>query len=250
MIDYKIILEKSITSRRERDIAPFISIFRELYKLDILKDGLDLILTKCRNHNIEIEINISKMPKEIHGCCITQKKTIYNKIYDTVFAHHKHKILIQTLDHETIAHEFGHAFEHESGLNLHDDFALKIHKDLENLPNTNIELREFLNQTFIKGISSYDPQQHESERLARYFEMLVTANDMYSFGKRSIFSSKDVLKFFAHTTAWINAIFNANLKTKIAQDVADYTKSLVPKAGEEVEYAHKKWTHKTGGSIF
>ena len=54
----------------------FIKLFCDLYRIELFKDGLDLILTKVAEKKLRFEVKIVKGWDTNIGCFLTEKKTV------------------------------------------------------------------------------------------------------------------------------------------------------------------------------
>lgn len=218
--------------------AKFTSFLTSLYRIELFKDGLDLILTKVRNHELKFEVKIIKGWDTNVGCYLTEQDKIYNKLIGVFSSKLKHKIILRNLVINVMAHEMAHALEVESGLVLNDDFRKAIGFDMKDREANNIALRSAVKRVMIDGIKSYPQYQFISELFARYFEVLSISRDVNLSGD---FETRDVMEFFMNTTKWIKEIFNPAIKMKIDQDIANYTRKLIDNG--EIK-AEKKFTDK------
>lgn len=225
MTDIVRYLESNIINASAKEKTIFISLFKELYKISLFKDGLDLILTRCEQGLVTFDLNITKEFEELRGCCLTQEKYVYHKLFKTFFKQHEHKITIKKLDVDVIMHEIAHALEKETGLDIRKGFLFAIQKDLRNI-NTHINIRNAVEQVIYKEIKLYKEEQYGSEFLARYFQLIAMSYEVGSFDSNFHFKSSEILTLFRNTTNWIHAIFNANLKSKIPDHIAAITHNI------------------------
>lgn len=232
------ILKDHIIFEGAENSAKFTSFFTGLYRIELFKDGLDLILTKVRNYELKFEVKIIKGWDTNVGCYLTEQDKFYNKLIGVFSPKLRHKIILRNLVTNVMAHEMAHALEVESGLILNNDFRRAIGFDMKDREASNIALRSTIKRVMIDGIKSYPEHQFISELFARYFEVLSISRNINLSGD---FETKDVMEFFANTTKWIVEIFNPAIKSKIDKDIANYTRKLIDNGEIKSE---KKFTDK------
>ena len=232
------ILKDHIVFEGVNNSAKFASFLTSLYRIEIFKNGLDLILTKVRSSELKFEVKIIKGWDTNVGCYLTEQDKIHNKLIGVFSPKLKHKIILRNLVTNVMAHEMAHALEVESGLVLNDDFRKAIGFDMKDHEVNNLGLRSAIKRVMVEGIKPYPKHQIISELFARYFEVLSVSRNVNLSGD---FDTKDVTEFFANTTKWIEEIFNPAIKSKIDQDIANYTRKLID--NDEIK-AEKKFTDK------
>lgn len=200
----------------------FYRTFSDLYRIELFKDGLDLILTKVKEKHLRFEVKIIKGWDTNVGCFLTEKRGVYDKLMGKMF--HSLKIILRQLTHNLMAHEMAHALEFESGLNLGEDFRKAIGFDMKNRQPQSVVLQAEIKRLMVEALKSYPPHQFISELFARYFELLSVSRNVCESGN---FSTSDVMDFFANTTNFIEKIFNPAIKAKIDPEISEMTKEIV-----------------------
>ena len=129
------LLNKYIEKGNALQKSILIKNYKELYKLPILKPGLDLILSEAEIGNITFELNIIDDLVQLKGCCLTHEKHIYHKIFKSFVKTYKHKIKLQKLNIGVLMHELAHALEKQGRINLSDGFDQAMKQDLSHIQN-------------------------------------------------------------------------------------------------------------------
>jgi hypothetical protein len=201
----------------------FFRIFADLYRIELFKDGLDLILTKMQEKHLRFEIKPIKGWDTNSGCFLTEPKSFYDKTLGK-FVHKKElKIILRQMTHNLLAHEMAHALEYESGLDLGQEFRMAIGLDMKNREPQIITLKAQKNRLMIDALKAYKPEQFLSELFARYFELLSLSRNVQATGD---FSTADVMSFFANTTSYLEKIFNPKIRAKIDPRIASITSEI------------------------
>ena len=238
----------------------FIALFKELYKIKILKPSLDAILSLTESGFITF-VFLSKFKKEtLQGCCITQKKTVFNKLFGSFTSHHHHKIQIKKLTSDILMHEMAHALEYQSGLKLlQSDFPQAFKYDLQMIDSAPFLVKEAIKQILYKDIKLYPVEQHSSEFLARYYEILAMSKGIgIDKGRDYVFTIEEVLRAFPNVTKWIEKTFNEAIKTKIREHISNMTQKIsfdknlnsFVRRTKNVSKATKKSFASKAGSLF
>ena len=208
----------------------FIKIFCDLYRIELFKDGLDLILTKIQEKDLRFEVKIIKGWDTNLGCYLTEQNKVFNKIFGTFSSTVKKKIILRQLSHNLMAHEMAHALEFESGINLGEEFRQAIGFDMKNRDPENVALKGEIKRLMVDALKSYPQHQFISELFARYFELLSISRNVQKNGS---FTTSEVTSFFENTTNFIQKIFNSEIKTKIDPKIAAHTLEIVAQIGLE-----------------
>lgn len=232
------------------DSKKFVKFFLDLYRIELFKDGLDLILTKLKQKELRFEVKIVKGWDTNVGCFLTEQKTFYDKTFDRFFHKNSPKIILRSMLCNVLAHEMAHALEFESGINLGEEFRSAIGYDMKDRKAQLITLQAEIQRLMVDALKSYKPQQFLSELFARYFELLSVSRNVVAKGD---FATSDVMSFFENTTNFIEKIFNPQIRGKIDSEIAKATLEIVrqvklsepeQKFQERVESMQKK----SGGS--
>ncbi len=205
------------------NLEKFVKTFADLYRIELFKDGLDLILTKMQQQHIKFEVRITKGWDTNLGCFLTEQKSFYDKTLGKVLRKTAPKIILRNLNHNLLAHEMAHALEFESGLNLGEDFRKAIGFDMKNRDPQSITLKAETKRLMVEALKAYPPHQFISELFARYFELLSVSRNVRATGD---FTTLEVMEFFENTTNFIEKIFNPQIKTKINPQIAQLTYEL------------------------
>ncbi len=206
------------------NIDKLCKMFSQLYRIDLYKDGLDLILTKLSQKQLNFEVKIIKDWDTNIGCFLTEQQSVFDKTIGKFFAKKNLKIILRQLSYNVLAHEMAHAVDFESGLDLNDDFRQAIYLDLSSTQPTIITLKSHAHRLMIEAVKSYPKNQIINELFARYFELLSISRDVCTNGD---FSTNDVMNYFANTTKYITEILNPFIKKQIDQIIANQTISIV-----------------------
>jgi hypothetical protein len=205
------------------NLEKFVKTFADLYRIELFKDGLDLILTKMQEKHIKFEVRITKGWDTNLGCFLTEQKSFYDKTLGKVLRKTAPKIILRNLNHNLLAHEMAHALEFESGLNLGEDFRKAIGFDMKNRDPQSITLKAETKRLMVEALKTYPPHQFISELFARYFELLSVSRNVRATGD---FTTLEVMEFFENTTNFIEKIFNPQIKSKINPQIAQLTSGL------------------------
>ncbi len=229
----------------------FARFFADLYRIEIFKDGLDLILTKIQEKDLHFEVKIIKGWDTNVGCYLTEQSKVYNKVLGAFSREVKKTIILKSFSHNVMAHEMTHALEVESGIDLGAEFNQCLSIDL-NIPSifdelnakygdekkegyaaqhAELNIRQAslatlnaqIKRLMFDALKAYPPHQFLAELFARYFELLALTRDVHGVGD---FTSGEVTDFFANTTKFITKIFNPIIKNKIDPRIAQETSEI------------------------
>jgi hypothetical protein len=215
----------------------FLQSFAELYRIELFKDGLDLILTKLQQKEISFEVRIINGWDTNLGCFLTEQKNFYDPLKGQFLRLYKPKIILRNLSHNLMAHEMAHALEFESGLNFGDDFRKCIGLDMKDREAQILTLRGEVQRLMVDALKAYPSYQFLSELFARYFELLSLSRNVIPAGS---FATSDVTGFFANTTNFIEKIFNPQIRKKINPEIAKLTAQIA--AQSKLEAPQKQFT--------
>lgn len=205
------------------DSEKFVKLFLNLYRIELFKDGLDLILTKLQEKELRFEIKIIKGWDTNVGCFLTEQKSFYDKTLDKFFHKNSPKIILRSLNYNVLAHEMAHALEFESGINLGAEFRSAIGHDMKDRQAQILTLRAEVRRLMVEALKAYKPEQFLSELFARYFELLSISRNVLAVGD---FATSDVMGFFENTTNFIKNIFNPQIRGKIDDEIAQTTSEI------------------------
>ncbi len=222
------------------NLEKFSKTFSDLYRIELFKDGLDLILTKLQEKHLKFEVRITKGWDTNLGCFLTEKQSVYDKTLGKFIGRHTPKIILRNLSHNLMAHEMAHALEFESGLDLGEEFRKCIGFDMKDRSPQSITLKAEIKRLMVDALKSYKPEQFISELFARYFELLSISRNVRASGD---FTTSDVMGFFENTTNFIEKIFNPQIRTKINSKIAANTLELAKKI--KLEAPQQKFQEKT-----
>ncbi len=208
------------SERQER----FLQSFCDLYRIELFKDGLDLILTKMQEKHLGFEIKIVKGWDTNVGCFLTERKTFYDKTLGKFLHKSSQKIILRQLSCNVLAHEMAHALELESGLDLGEDFRKAIGFDMKDREPALLTLKAEIKRLMVEALKSYKQHQFLSELFARYFELLSISRNVCTTGS---FATSDVMEFFQNTTNFLEKVFNPKIRPKINSRIAQITSELV-----------------------
>lgn len=194
--------------------------FANLYRIELFKDGLDLILTKLQQGHLKFEVKLVKGWDTNVGCFLTQQQGFFDKALGKFFYKKELKIILRGISCNVLAHEMAHALEFESGLDLGEEFRKCIGYDMKDRNPNNVALKGEIKRLMVDALKSYPANQFISELFARYFELLSLSRNVQSNGN---FTTAEVMEFFANTTNFLEKIFNPQIRKKINQQIASET---------------------------
>jgi len=219
------IASKQIKFEGVNQIDKFARFFADLYRIDLFKPGLDLILTKLQEKDLSFEIKLIKGWDTYMGCYLTEQSRVFNKIMRTFSTNISKKIIIKSFLHNVMAHEMAHALEFESGISLENSgFRKAVGFDMKGRSPELLTLKSQTKRLMIDALKQYPSHQFLSELFARYFELLSVSRDVVGSGD---FETSDVADFFINTTSYIRNIFNPSLQGKINTKIASKTTEIV-----------------------
>ncbi len=226
----------------------FARFYADLYRIELFKDGLDVILTKVKNKKLKFEVRIVTNWDTNVGCYLTEQNKVFNRFLGKFNTQISQKIIIRQLLHNVIAHEMAHALEFSSGLNLNEDFRRAIGFDMKDRKPNLVTLQAEIKRLMVDALKSYPKHQFISELFARYFELLSVSRDICGKGD---FDAGHVTDFFINTTNYVKQIFNSQIKTQIDPEIAKFTLELATKIKNEqpqIKFSDKVDSfHKRGG---
>lgn len=229
-------------------IDKFTHSFADLYRIELFKDGLDLILTKLQERHLSFEITIMKDWDTNVGCFLTEQKSIYDKTLGKFLRKSAPKIILRQMTHNVLAHEMAHALEFESGVDLGQEFRQAVGFDMKNRQPQLMTLKGEVKRLMVDALKSYPQNQFISELFARYFELLSVSRNV---SKNGDFMTSDVMEFYENTTNFVTQIFNPQIRSKIdpriareTLKIAEEVKLVAPtqKFQEKVESLHANAT--------
>lgn len=233
------IFEPQLTFEGVDNSEKFAKIFADLYRIEIFKDGLDLILTKLRQKQISFEVKITKGWDTNSGCFLTEQKNYYNPLKGQFLRINLPKIILRNFSHNLLAHEMAHALEFESGINFGEEFRTAIGFDMKDRKADSLPLRGDIQRIMVDGLKTYPAYQFLSELFARYFELLSLSRNVQATGS---FTTFEVMDFFANTTKFLTHIFNPAIISKIDPEIAKETSQIVQQV--KIDGANKNFSEK------
>lgn len=220
----KKIIASQLQSENPQDFDKFLKFFCDLYRIELFKDGLDLILSKIQQKELKFEIKEMQGWDTNVGCFLTEQKSFYDKTLGKFLRKSSPKIILRKLSYNVLAHEMAHALEFESGIDLGEEFRKCIGYDMKDRQPQILTLKSEVKRLMVEALKAYPPQQFLSELFARYFELLSISRNVSINGD---FSTADVMDFFANTTNFVEKIFNPQIKAKINPEIAKITAEIV-----------------------
>jgi hypothetical protein len=202
----------------------FVELFSNLYRIELFKEGLDLILTKLQQKNLRFEVRYIKDWDTNVGCFLTENQTVFDRFSNKIFPKKNLKIILRSLNCNVLAHEMAHALEYESGIKLGEEFRQAIGYDMKDRLASQLALRSQIQRLMVDALKAYKPHQFISELFARYFELLSISRNVKSNGD---FTTQEVMDFFVNTTKFIKEIFNPQIQKMIDQTIAQKTLEIV-----------------------
>lgn len=220
------LLNKYIEKGNQLQKSILIKNYKELYKLEILKPGLDLILSEAEIGNITFELKIVDDLVQLRGCCLTHEKHIYHKVFKSFVKTFKHKILLQKLNVGVLMHEIAHALEKQGRINLSDGFDQAMMEDLKTIATASHTIRYAIDKIMYKDLKLYPENQQSSELFARLFQMFAMSKEVGHFDEAFQFHYQDCRKFFKNSIMWIEEIFNPAIQTRIPDYISKQTEKI------------------------
>ena len=219
----KNIFAKQVDFETTPDLDKLVQTFSQLYRIELFKDGLDLILTKLQEKDLRLQVKIIKGWDIAKGCYLTEQSKVFNKVLGKFSTSVKKTIILRQMTSSLIAHEMAHALEFESGLNLGEEFRQCIGLDMKNRDPQSVVLKGEIKRLMVDALKSYPQNQFISELFARYFELLSMSRDVRATGD---FTTAEVMHHFVNTTNFIAQIFNPQLQGKIDEKIVQHTLTL------------------------
>lgn len=201
----------------------FVRFFLDLYRIEILKDGLDLILTKLREKDLIVEIKLVKGWDTSEGCYVTEQSKIFNQVLKKFTSKINKKIILKSFAHNVLIHEMAHAMEFESGLDLNSDFRKCIGLDMKNRVSPMIPLQAEIQRLMVDQLKSYPPEKFLGELFTRFFELVAMSREVRGSGA---FTVNDVLDHFANVNNFLVKIFNPTIRKLVDQEIANETTKI------------------------
>lgn len=220
--------------------------FCDLYRIEIFKDGLDLILTRIKEGHLRFEVKIIQGWDTDVGHFLSEPKSFYDQTLGKFFQKRALKVTLRKISHNVMAHEMAHVLEHEGGIELGEDFRTAVGYDMKGREPKSIPLKAEIKRLMVDALKSYESSHFISELFARYFELLSVSRDVHGTGD---FTSAEVMEFFENTTNFIKKIFNPQIQKKVDKEIAQGTAQIAAqvkleapqqKFQEKVESFHKR----------
>lgn len=228
------IVSKQTTSKFSGDKERFLKKFQQLYHLEILHPSLNLIVSKCKNNQVNFVIEPLKNWDRCVGHC--QTKGFFGKIGDMFSRKLTHIINIKTVECDIIMHEMAHAVEKSSGVDLNGDFRKVLGNDMRNRFSNNLQVASAVENVMKNELKSYKLNNIMEELFARYFEMLAMSYEVGGFSRYQ-FKYNDIINYFENTTLWVKEYFNPLISKLIDGEVEKASKIFV----ENLEPYKKSW---------
>jgi len=217
------LIQSQITFEAADELDKFVEYFCNLYRIEIFKDGLDLILTKLQQKELSFEIKQIQGWDTNVGCFLTQPQSVFDKTLGKFFSKSNPKIILKKFSYNVLAHEMAHALEFESKIDLGAEFRKCIGLDMKGREPGLVTLKAEKKRLMVDALKSYPPHQFLSELFARYFELLSISRNVCATGD---FATSDVMEFFENTTNFVTKIFNPQIKSLINQNIAGITSDI------------------------
>lgn len=220
----KLIITPNLDFEGGRADEKFCRFFANLYRIELYKTGLDLILTKLQQRQLRFEIRIAKDWDTNLGCYLRSENVVPDEENGKSFHRHCQKIVIRSFNYNVLAHELAHACEFNSKIDLGEDFRKAVALDMKDRRAGNIALDSEIQRLMIEALRAYKPNQFLSELFARYFELLSLSRFISPNGA---FSGDEILDFFANVSNFIIKIFNPKIFNLIDPEISKATASIV-----------------------
>jgi len=228
------IVSNQTTSKFSGDKEKFLKKFEQLYRLEILRPSLNLIVSKCKNKQANFIIEPLKNWDRCSGHCQTQG--FFEKVGNLFSKNLIHTINIKTIECSIIMHEIVHAVEKTSGIDLNVDFRRVLGLDMNKNISSNLEVTSAVRNIMVNELKSYKINNIMEELFARYFEMLAMSYEIDGFLKYH-FEYEDIIYYFKNTTLWIQNYFNPLITKIVDSDVEKEAKKLL----ETLQLYTKNW---------
>ncbi|MBT4922106.1 MAG: hypothetical protein HON23_03735 [Rickettsiales bacterium] len=220
------LLNKYIEKGNALQKSIFINNFKDLYKLDIFKPGLDLILSESEIGNVTFELNIIDDLVQLRGCCLTHERNVFNKVLNTFVKTYKHKITLQKLNVGVLMHEMAHALEKQGRISLSQGFDQAIGNDLKGIGSAPHTIKYAVDKIMYQDLKLYPENQQSSELFARLFQMLAMSKEIGHFDDEFQFRVSDCEEFFKSSTMWIRDVFNVAAGARVADYISSQTAKI------------------------
>lgn len=201
-----------------------------LYTHLFFKRYLDVIISIAKQGKVKFEL--PKNTKNYHpleGCCESAIHQVYHPLLKRFVQLRSYKIMIRNINPEVIIHEWAHALETESKIDLSLEFMSAITADLEAKRSSNITIAQAIHTIFFKELQHYSPKQQASEWFARYFQLYAMTKEIAGYETEYGFHWQDIEGFFVHTRAWVRETLDPLLEYKIDPKIAENSESLLAK---------------------
>lgn len=205
----------------------FLRIFTDLYRIELLKDGLDLILTMLKQQRLKFEVKIIKDWDTNVGCYLLEKNTVFNKALGIFVTTHIPKIIIRQISYNVIAHEMAHALAYEAKteckISLGEEFRKAVGLDMKDREPSKFPLKSEIRRLMVDALRTYPTDQFLGELFSRFFELLSVSRNVSKHGE---FTTAEVMDYFANTTKYFNEIYNPKIRARIDKQIAAHTTEI------------------------
>lgn len=212
-----------------RFINRFMMLIEHLYQYEIFKDVLDMVATRANEDLLHFNVQDRSIFDFDEGNCKTIfSDGILDTIKNTFSSHKKYFITIKKINSEVIMHEIGHMIEHEIAEGFEaDTFTKMIGRDISESDGCSTGLKNAVNNVMIREIRGYPKEQHASELLARYFQIIAGAKEIAGHAENYGYSVSAVISLFKETGLNIKQQFELLLRKKINNNIAKVSEKYI-----------------------
>lgn len=222
------IVTRSVSSDNQI-INDFLQIIQYLYKHNIFKNILDIVVTKCTVGQLTFKVQHSKFFDLDAGNCLTM---IDDQGYADIKTHRKKYIItIKKVASDVIMHEIAHMLEQELNhiINL-KDFANTLMYEVYSIGGQHLHMNSIVQSLFVEQVTSYPSSQHLSELFARFFQFFAAANELaFQSSLSARYSLQNAISIFPRTLEFLDSKLSDSWKVlidpKIAAESAKYSQS-------------------------
>ncbi len=214
-------------------LGNFIQILQHLYKHNIFKNILDIVVTKCSLGQLKFRVQDAKFFDLDAGNCLTMVDD--SGIINPGSIRRKYIITIKKVACDVIIHEIAHMLEKElSHLVSLPMFASTLMYEVNNI--NQIHMKSIIKSLFVDQVNSYPQSQHMSELFARFFQFFAGANEVAfqsSLGER--YRLQDAINSFPKTLQLFDSQLASGWQDLIDPEVARQSSHYITPSSETKE---------------
>ena len=212
-----------------------------LYKFDIFRTNINLILSLIKNKQVKLETQEKRFSESQEGAFKTKRGEMPI-------------ILIKTNSPDIIIHEFAHCMEQAIPHQYAYELVDSIKKILQNLNQVQIVIRKKIYSLMIKELEAYKKEDVFHELFARFFEILAFSREIMP--NKSQIPLQETMKIFQQSLNKTTEIYCYINQNKIDSSVQKFSKTIPLRNNVDISWKDKlntqqinKWSNKNQ-SIF